>query len=166
MTIRMEHANLHVHHFDDAVRFLKTAFPDFDVRSESVSGGLRWMHIGTDDTYIALNETTDEQDENWAPYNGKPGVNHLGYEVDDVNALQERLAAAGFKDSTYPNNHPHRKRVYFNDADGNDWEFVQYFSDDHTERNDYDLPDQGTDRPVRGTAVMHVLQGLRNLRGR
>jgi hypothetical protein len=31
--------------------------------------------------------------------------------------------------------------VYFYDADGNDWEFVQYTSDDPAERNDYELPD-------------------------
>ena len=142
MTIRMEHANLHVRDFDAAVRFLKTAFPDFEVRSESAKDGLRWMHIGTNDTYIALNETTQSRDENQKPYNGKPGVNHLGYEVDDVEALRGRLTAAGFKDSTYPNSHPHRKRVYFYDADGNDWEFVQYFTDDVALRNDYELPDR------------------------
>ncbi len=142
MTIRMEHANLHVRHFDDAVRFLQTAFPDFKVRSESERGGARWMHIGTDETYIALNETHSERDPHAKPYNGNPGVNHLGYEVDDVDALQLRLSAAGFEDSTYPNNHPHRKRVYFLDADGNDWEFVQYFTDDAAKRNDYELPDQ------------------------
>ena len=142
MTIRMEHANLHVRHFDDAVRFLKTAFPEFRIRSESIRDGLRWMHIGTDGTYIALNETKQDPKTGWAPYNGRPGVNHLGYEVDDVDSLHERLTDAGFKDSTYPNNHPHRKRVYFNDADGNDWEFVQYFTDDPSLRNDYELPDQ------------------------
>lgn len=141
MTIRMEHANLHVRHFDDAVRFLTAAFPAFKVRSESNEDGLRWMHIGTDETYIALNETRQEPDPGSAPYSGKPGVNHLGYEVDDVDALRERLTTAGFKDSTYPNNHPHRKRVYFHDADGNDWEFVQYFTDDMSLRNDYNLPD-------------------------
>jgi catechol 2,3-dioxygenase-like lactoylglutathione lyase family enzyme len=138
----MEHANLHVRHFDDAVRFLTTAFPDFKVRSESVTEGLRGMHIGTDETYIALSETHVERDAGKEPYDGKPGVNHLGYEVDDVDALRERLTAAGFRDSTYPNSHPHRKRVYFNDADGNDWEFVQYFSDDAALRNDYELPDK------------------------
>jgi catechol 2,3-dioxygenase-like lactoylglutathione lyase family enzyme len=141
MTIRMEHANLHVRHFEDAVRFLKTAFPDFEVRSESVRDGLRWMHIGTDETYIALNETSFDGSAGKKPYDRKPGINHLGYEVDDVDALQRRLSAAGFRDSTYPNNHPHRKRVYFYDADGNDWEFVQYFSDDPAERNDYELAD-------------------------
>jgi len=138
----MEHANLHVRHFDEAVRFLKTAFPDFRVRDESVRDGLRSMHIGTDETYIALSETMVDRNPDLKPYDGRPGVNHLGYEVDDVDGLQVRLSAAGFRDSTYPNNHPHRKRVYFYDADGNDWEFVQYFTDNPAERNDYELPDQ------------------------
>jgi catechol 2,3-dioxygenase-like lactoylglutathione lyase family enzyme len=137
----MEHANLHVRHFDEAVRFLSTAFPEFRVRSESSTDGLRWMHIGTDENYIALNETRQEPASGWAPYCGKPGVNHLGYEVEDVDALRERLAAEGFAETTIPNRHPHRKRVYFKDAEGNDWEFVQYFTDDMSRRNDYDLPD-------------------------
>ena len=42
-------------------------------------------------------------------------------------------------DSTVPNSHPFRKRVYFNDAEGNDWEFVEYLSQDPLERNDYEL---------------------------
>ena len=139
MTIRLEHANMVVRNIDDTVRFLTAALPEFRIRREGLNEGQRWMHIGTDDTYIALNEASDEPAEKWVPYDGKPGINHLGYEVDDVEALRDRLAAAGFKDSTYPNNHPHRKRVYFHDADGNDWEFVQYFSDDPAERNDYEL---------------------------
>ena len=72
MKFRMEHANLHVRHFDEAVRFLKTAFPDFYVRNESVSDGLRCMHIGTDETYIALTETYVDPDPNSKPYDGKP----------------------------------------------------------------------------------------------
>ena len=141
MTIRLEHANLHVNHFEEAVRFLQTAFPDFEIRRQGLKDGHRWMHIGTADTYIALNEATKESADLKSPYDGLPGVNHLGYEVDDVDAIRERLAAAGFRDSTYPNNHPHRRRVYFYDADGNDWEFVQYLTDDVALRNDYDLPD-------------------------
>lgn len=141
MEIRLEHANIVVRDIDASMRFLNAAFPEFRVRREGSNEGLRWVHIGTDDTYIALNEASEQPAENWVPYSGKPGVNHLGYEVDDVDALRERLAAAGFENTTYPNKHPHRKRVYFHDADGNDWEFVQYFSDDPAERNDYDLPD-------------------------
>ena len=52
------------------------------------------------------------------------------------------MRAAGYRASTVPNSHPYRKRVYFNDPDGNDWEFVQYFSDDPTKRNDYEIPDR------------------------
>ena len=141
MTIRMEHANIIVREFDAMVRFLTAAFPEFRVRQDGLNDGQRWMHLGNDDTYIAITEASKNPTEQWIPYSGNPGVNHLGYEVDDVDALQTRLAAAGFKDSTYPNNHPHRKRVYFYDADGNDWEFVQYFSDDPALRNDYSLPD-------------------------
>lgn len=141
MTIRLEHANMNVRNIDDTVRFLIAALPEFQIRREGQNEGQRWMHIGTDDTYIALNESTDEPTEKWVPYAGKPGINHLGYEVDDVDAVRARLSGAGFRDSTYPNNHPHRKRVYFYDADGNDWEFVQYLSDDPKERNDYEIPD-------------------------
>jgi hypothetical protein len=38
--------------------------------------------------------------------------------------------------------HPYRKRVYFHDLEGNDWEFVQYLSDDPAKRHDYELPDR------------------------
>ncbi len=141
MEIRLEHANIVVRDIEATTRFLGAAFPEFRVRREGTNEGRRWMHFGTDDTYIALNEASEEPAEKWVPYSGKPGINHLGYEVENVDALRERLTAAGFEDSTYPNSHPHRKRVYFHDADGNDWEFVEYYSDDPAERNDYDLPD-------------------------
>ena len=143
MSIRLEHANMVVRDIDATLRFLQTAIPEFRVRREGTNDGARWMHVGTDETYIALNAVTAEPAESWVPYMGKPGINHLGYEVDDADAVRERLAAAGYKDSTYPNSHPHRKRVYFYGPDGNDWEFVQYLSDNPAERNDYDLPDGG-----------------------
>ena len=142
MTIRLEHANLAVRDVDGAVRFIQTAFPEFRIRREGKSWqGLRWLHVGTDDTYLAINEAPEEPAEIWVPYGGKPGLNHLGYEVDDAEALRQRLLAAGYRDSTVPNQHPHRRRVYFYDAEGNDWEFVEYLSDDPARRNDYDLPD-------------------------
>lgn len=142
MTTRLEHANLAVRDVDAALHFLKTAFPEFRIRREGKGfQGQRWLHVGSDDTYVAISESLHEPAEPWVPYAGKPGLNHLGFEVDDAEAVRARLAAAGYRDSTVPNEHPHRKRIYFHDAEGNDWEFVQYFSDDPGERNDYDLPD-------------------------
>lgn len=139
MTVRLEHANLIVRDIDATIAFLKTAFPEFEIRRDVVDpDGARWVHIGTDDTYLALNQATVEPADPWVPYTGRPGVNHLGVEVDDADALRSRMAAAGYRDSTVPNDHPHRKRVYFHDPDGNDWEFVEYLSDDPAERNDYE----------------------------
>ncbi len=143
MSFRLEHANMSVRDIDVMIRFLQAAFPEFRVRGEGTSAnGKRWVHVGTDETYIALNPATVEPKKQWVPYIGEPGVNHLGYEVDDVEAVHSRLTAAGYRESTVPNAHPHRKRVYFYDPEGNDWEFVQYFSEEPAERNDYELSDR------------------------
>jgi len=127
------------------LHFLQTAFPEFVVRAEGLGlRGERWLHVGTDETYLALNEANAanaEAAEVWVPYAGKPGLNHLGFEVDDADALRERMREAGYFDSTVPNAHPHRKRVYFHDAEGHDWEFVETSSDDPALRHDYSLPD-------------------------
>jgi catechol-2,3-dioxygenase len=143
MSQRLEHANMCVHDIDGMIRFLQTAFPDFKIRFDGNSDqNKRWVHIGTDETYIALSQAIETPDESWVPYEGRPGVNHLAYVVDDAMALRERLASAGYKDSTVPNKHPHRIRVYFYDPQGNDWEFIQYLSDDPAKQNDYEIPDR------------------------
>lgn len=140
MGTKLEHANIVVEDIERMIRFLQTAFPDFVVRWEwKTDDGRRAIHIGNEHTYLALNEATKEAAPKWVPYSGAPGTNHLGYEVDDADALQQRMTAAGYRDSTVPNKHPHRKRVYFYDEEGNDWEFVQYYSDNPAERNDYEL---------------------------
>ncbi len=142
MSIRLEHANLAVRDVDAMIRFLSAAFPEFRIRGSGKTWqGRRWVHIGTDDTYIALNEAPREPAEPWVPYAGRPGTNHRGYEGDDVESVRRRLTAAGYRDSTVPNAHPHRQRVYFYDSEGNDWEFVEYRSQDPAERNDYEHAD-------------------------
>jgi catechol 2,3-dioxygenase-like lactoylglutathione lyase family enzyme len=142
MPVRLDHANLAVRDLDGAIRFLRSAFPEFRVRAEGTTWrGARWVHLGTDDVYLALSQASVAPAEPWVPYAGRPGTNHLGFEVDDVEAVRARLAAAGYADSTVPNAHPHRRRVYFRDDEGSDWEFVQYLTDDPALRHDYALPD-------------------------
>ncbi len=143
MNARLEHANVTVRDIDATLGFLRTAFPEFRVRFDGTdSDGRRWVHVGTDESYIALTESTSEPESPWTPYAGFPGVNHLAYEVDDVDGLHDRLTAAGYQESTVPNSHPYRKRIYFYDSEGNDWEFIQYLSDDPAKRHDYKLPDR------------------------
>jgi catechol 2,3-dioxygenase-like lactoylglutathione lyase family enzyme len=140
MSVKLEHANLCVRDIDGMIHFLRTAFPEFRIRADKMDAhGSRWVHVGTDDTYLALTGAGAQPSQPWEPYSGLPGVNHLGFEVDDAEALRTRMLAAGYEESTVPNRHPFRKRVYFLDAEGNDWEFVQYLSADPAQRHDYQL---------------------------
>ena len=103
MKFRLEHANICVRDIEPMMHFLKTAFPEFRMRGEGKSrDGTRWVHIGTNDTYIALGQAKADSKRHWTPYGGEPGVNHLAYEVDDVESLRARLKAAGFQESTVP----------------------------------------------------------------
>ena len=127
--MQLEHANLNVSSIDAAVRFLQTAFPEFRVRGGGVVEGKRWAHVGTDETYLALNESDSTA-------LGGP-LNHLGYVVDDVDALAARMHAAGYREGFVAPEHPHRKRRYFHDSQDVEWEFVEYLVDDPVLRNDY-----------------------------
>ena len=92
MAVRLEHANLTVRDVEEAIRFLQTAFPEFRVRGEGKSqDGSRWVHIGTDETYIALSPAKAEPEKHWMPYRGLPGVNHLAYEVDEAMMVTRRV---------------------------------------------------------------------------
>jgi len=126
----LEHANLMVSSIDESIRFLTAAFPEFEIRGRGIFKGRPWLHIGTDDTYIALNESADAG-------SASSSLNHLGYVVDDVDSLADRLSAAGYREGIIAPAHPHRKRRYFHDSDDLEWEFVEYLSDDPALRNDY-----------------------------
>lgn len=133
----VEHANISVTDVDKAVQFFSTAMPDFRVRHDSGDGPKRWVHLGTDATYISINQMPDPAEGQLE--HQRPGYNHLGFAVEDADALHARMLSAGYREGFVPETHPHRKRVYFIDNDGMEYEFVQYHSDDVAERNDYEL---------------------------
>jgi hypothetical protein len=104
MLLRMEHANICVDSVDQKADFLMTAFPEFGVRAEGVreedGSRKRWIHLGTDSVYVTLGEVkrivdpTDHQRQEVQDEQGT-GVGHLGYVVDDVASVAERLSGAG-----------------------------------------------------------------------
>ena len=118
------------------MNFFKTAFPDFEVRGEGkrADGKGRWVHFGTPETYIAINEGRGAKE--GERYEGV-GINHVGFVVDDIEGVGRRLKEAGYQRSYPVQNQRFRIRDYFLDADGNEYEFVQYLSDKPEERNDY-----------------------------
>ncbi len=133
---KLEHANLSVTDIDVMTRFILTAFPHYYVRGEGVDDrGRRWRHVGDTNHYLALMQVSGQLGRE--PYEDSPGMNHLGWEVDDVAALEARLRTAGFTPNLHMDDHPARRRTYFYDPDGNDWEFVQYLTEDLQARHSY-----------------------------
>lgn len=134
-TSYLEHANISVNNLDETVAFIQTAIPEYKVRGGGEQNGRKWIHIGTDETYLALNEVTKTK------LGGKhydlAGLNHLGFVVDDVTKVAERLTAKGYVRSYPLTHHQFRIRDYFLDNAGNEYEFVQYLSEKSDERNDY-----------------------------
>ena len=81
MVAYLEHANITVPDIDAAIAFLKVVEPAFTVRHDaSPAGSYRWAHIGTDQSYIALQEPHVDATPQQAhrPYKDY-GVNHLGW---------------------------------------------------------------------------------------
>jgi extradiol dioxygenase family protein len=135
----MEHANIIVSSIDEAKKFLKLAFPEFEHRGEGKSPGKRWEHFGTAETYVALEEMDESTSTDRKPHHD-PGINHIGFVVEDVEGMAEKLAGAGFRsgDVHIEGEGPYRKRVYIFDGVGNEWEFVEYLTDDSSKANVYE----------------------------
>lgn len=134
---RVEHASINVTDLDEVIRFLTQALPDFRERGRGffrrASGRLgQWVHIGNDESYVALNDFDPE-----LPAELGQGFNHLGFVVEDVDAVASRLGALGYDKQQRNDAHPARRRLYIDDHAGNEWEFVEYLSVDPAARNDY-----------------------------
>ena len=101
---RLEHANLSVTNADALTDFIRAAFPQFRVRGEGLDhSGRQWRHVGDDAFYVAL-QTVPGNDVR-TPYSNTPGMNHLGWEIDDLDALRERMAAAGYTPNLFDDSH-------------------------------------------------------------
>jgi hypothetical protein len=96
--------------------------------------------MGSQESYIAIEERGGPDESPHQTY-FHPGLNHYGIVVENVSTLMERMVDAGYKEGAHVLEHPFRKRCYFFDHDGNEWEFVEYLSDNPSEINDYsDIP--------------------------
>ena len=131
----LEHVNITVNNLQEAIKFFQTAFPHFKVRG----GGdelRQWVHLGDDNTYIALNQAEDPLQKVEKNYD-KTGINHIGFVVQDVEEIATKLLNKGYQ-RDYPKQvEKFRIRDYFADADGNQYEFVQYLSEIPSEKNSY-----------------------------
>ncbi len=138
MDIYIEHANITVKSITESGRLLQAAFPAFRIRGEGDSLDKHWVHIGDDVTYLTLNEPLEKSGTLLEKDYTLSGLNHVAFVVDDLDAVNQRLQAAGYaNDEKFQEESSTRRRHYYVDGNGLEWEFVQYLTDDLGERNRY-----------------------------
>lgn len=121
---RLEHVNITVSDPEKTAAMLGDFF-GWKVRwkGPSIRGGLS-VHVGEDATYLALYSTSPGKPLAKEFARGGP-MNHVGVEVDDLDAVEEKIKAAGLEPYSHENYDPGR-RFYFFDRDGVEFEVVSY----------------------------------------
>lgn len=121
---RVEHVNLSVSDPARTAALMGNLF-GWRVRWEgpAMAGG-RTIHVGSDDHYLALYAPKDAGTDARAFAKGRP-LNHVGVAVDDLDAVEARVTAAGLTPYSHDDYEPGR-RFYFNDQDGIEYEVVSY----------------------------------------
>ena len=121
-SLRIEHVNLTVSDADRAAALMQDIF-GWRVRwAGPARDNGRVVHIGTDDHYLAL-YTPPAEGPHCYP-KGEP-LNHVGIEVEDLDAIESKVVAAGLTPFSHGDYEPGR-RFYFLDLDGVEYEVVSY----------------------------------------
>src|SRR5258708_8621565 len=110
-TPRIEHVNVTVSDPERAAKLMEALF-GWHVRWQGAARNSgHTIHVGSDDHYIALytGRGVAYSADDFA--RGQP-LNHIGVEVDDLAAVEAKVAAAGLKPFGHDDYHPGR-RVYF-----------------------------------------------------
>jgi catechol 2,3-dioxygenase-like lactoylglutathione lyase family enzyme len=122
--VQIEHVNVTVTDPDRAAGLMEALF-DWRVRwrGPAQSGGYT-VHVGSDEQYLALYTYRGAATpaDNFAK--GRP-LNHIGVEVEDLDATEAKVKAAGLTPFSHGDYEPGR-RFYFLDPDGIEYEVVSY----------------------------------------
>jgi len=121
---RIEHVNVTVSDPDRAAKLMQDVFGwTIRWRGPARNGG-HTIHVGSDTDYLALYTGFGiaYTDDDFAK--GRP-LNHVGVEVDDLDAVEAKVAATGLVPFNHGDYEPGR-RFYFLDPDGIEYEVVSY----------------------------------------
>ena len=123
---RLEHANITVKDPKATADELCALF-GWRIRWEgpAISGGYS-VHVGDEASYLAVYAPAGESH---APerssYATLGGLNHIGLVVEDIDAAETRIRAAGYTPHSHADYEP-GKRFYFDSRDGIEIEVVSY----------------------------------------
>ena len=124
--MRIEHVNITVSDPNVSARTLIDIF-DWKIRWSGPSmGGGRTVHVGAENDYLALYAPSPSDSGPRLFAKGLP-LQHIGIEVDDLDATEANVLAAGLEPFSHGDYEPGR-RFYFLDADGIEFEVVSYSS--------------------------------------
>ena len=121
---RLEHVNVTVRDPARTAALMQSLF-GWHIRWQGPArDGGRTIHVGSETDYLALytGRDTTYTDRDFAK--GQP-LNHIGVEVDDLDAVEARVIAAGLTPFSHDDYDPGR-RFYFFDPDGIEYEIVSY----------------------------------------
>jgi catechol 2,3-dioxygenase-like lactoylglutathione lyase family enzyme len=123
-TPRIEHVNVTVSNPERVAKLMEELF-GWQVRWKGAArNGGHTIHVGSEEHYLALYTGRDVAYTADDFAKGRP-LNHIGIEVDDLDATEARVVTAGLKPFSHDNYDPGR-RFYFLDPDGIEYEVVSY----------------------------------------
>ena len=124
--IRLEHANVTVSDPKVTAAWLSDVF-GWHIRWEGP--GMQTghtVHIGTDDSYVALFSYGDAKPSATDRYRTIGMLNHLAvFTEEDIDTVEDRVRGAGFTPINH-NDYAPGRRFYFHDGDGIEWEVASH----------------------------------------
>jgi len=125
----LEHVNVTVAQPQRTAALLCELF-DWQIRWQgaSIDNGYS-MHVGNDRDYIAIYSQPSVQGQADNSYRTGGGLNHIGVLVDDLQATEQRVLAAGLETFSHQTYEP-GSRFYFRDYDGIEFEVLSYATTD------------------------------------
>jgi catechol 2,3-dioxygenase-like lactoylglutathione lyase family enzyme len=121
----LEHANITVSDADRTIKMLCDIF-GWRIRwkGPAIDGGTS-THVGAENSYLAIYAPKSLNDPSDNSYKTPGGLNHVGIVVNDLDATEERVKAAGLNTHSHADYEP-GCRFYFNDHDHIEYEVVSY----------------------------------------
>ncbi|HZG09707.1 MAG TPA: VOC family protein [Allosphingosinicella sp.] len=121
---RIEHVNLTVRDCERSAALMARLF-GWEIRWQGpAQNGGHTVHVGCERQYLALYTASGAQRANAQFAKGQP-LNHVGVEVEDLDAVEARVVEAGLVPFSHGDYEPGR-RFYFLDGDGIEFEVVSY----------------------------------------
>lgn len=93
-------------------------------RGDATQGG-HTIHVGEETSYIAVYTKGVRDAAMTSSYETPGGLNHIAVVVDDLDATEEKVKAAGYVTENHGDYEPGR-RFYFREDDGIEIEIVSY----------------------------------------